>query len=80
MIPKLIVFVGICLIGVSSAIWYYVYSCLREVGININWKPDLFPAYRHNRAKHGWPAWPIYAYWPLLIAGFILFAFGAIRL
>jgi len=80
---KLLLFAGICLIGSSSAILMDLYFRLRRIGINTsNWiLIDKVPReYLRCRKQHGWPAWPAYLMWPLLIAGAVLLILGAIRL
>ena len=80
MTAKLLLFVAICVLGSSSAMWYEMYSRLRKVGINIVMKDQVLPHYLRNRKKHGWPVWPAYLQWPLFIAGVVLFIMGVVRL
>ena len=77
---QVLLYGGFLLAGFSSATWYYCYSRVRSIGVRIGLKREVWPAYRRERNKHGWPAWPLYVFWPLFIAGWALILLGAIRL
>jgi len=86
---KFLFFAGICLIGFSSAILMDLYFRLRKTGIHtdnwIVWSTWIFiykvpREYLRCRKEHGWPAWPAYLIWPLLIVGLAFFIKGAISL
>jgi hypothetical protein len=83
MTDEFLIFAGICLIGSSSAILMDLYFRLRKIGISTgSWiLIDAVPReYLRLRRKHGWSAWPAYAYWPLLATGVALLALGAFGL
>ena len=76
-------FLGLVVIGASSAAWWYMYRTLERVGF----KPSVgiffsmgtlayVTEYVRTRTKYGWPAWPLHVMWlsfavgvPLLIIG-----------
>jgi len=82
-ITQFLLYVGIFLIGFSASIHYYLYLRLRDTGKNyviFNLLEEVSKDYLRNRTKYGWPAWPAYLMWALLICGLVLFVTGVFRL
>jgi hypothetical protein len=80
MIPKFLLYLGVSLVGMSSAIYMHLYFRLRSVGINRHIWPDVLSEYLRSRKNHDWPAWPAYLYWPLFLIGFVILAVGVFHI
>lgn len=83
LITRFLLYLGVLLIGSSSAILYYLYLRLRDIGkhyVAFNLPETISRDYLRNRTKYGWPAWPVYLMWALLASGLIVFMIGVFRL
>jgi hypothetical protein len=83
LITKFLLYLGVLLIGFSSAIFYYLYLRLRDIGkhyVAFNLLVTISKDYLRNRIKYGWPVWPVYLMWTLLACGLIVFMIGVFRL
>ena len=82
--PKVLLYAGILLVGGFAGLHYYLYLRLRDVGINKTLLDYFLVAvpveYLRNRGKYGWPVWPVYVMWTLLLTGFSAFVAGVVRL
>ena len=80
---KILLYVGIFLLGGFAAVHYYLYLRLRDIGINKTIFDFLLVTvpieYLRNREKHGWPVWPVFLMWGLLLAGVLIFVAGVFR-
>lgn len=79
---KFLLYAGILLIGFSCAIHYYLYLCLRDIGKKyaaFNLLAVVPRDYLQNRKEHGWPTWPAYTMWALLLCGLVTFVVGVSR-
>jgi hypothetical protein len=82
-LTKPLLYLGIFLIGFSSAIHYYLYLRLRDIGktyVAFNLLAVVSKDYLRNRKQYGWPTWPAYLMWTLLLCGLVVFAVGVFRL
>lgn len=82
LLTKFLLYLGVLLIGSSSAIHYYLYLRLRGTGkhyVAFNLLERVSKDYLRNRTKYGWPAWPVYLMWALLACGLIVFVIGVFR-
>jgi hypothetical protein len=80
---ELVLYLGIFLIALSSAIQFYLYLRLRDIGkkhVTFNLLAVISPDYLRNRRPYGWPAWPVYLMWALLVRGLVVLAIGVSRL
>jgi len=83
LITKFPLYLGVLLIGFSSAILYYLYLRLRDLGkhyMAFNLSATISKDYLRNRTEYGWPAWPVYLMWALLVCGIIVLMIGVFRL
>jgi hypothetical protein len=80
-------FLGLVIVGVSSAAWWFVYRTLEGVGF----KPSVgiffsmgawayLSEYVRRQAKHGWPAWPLHVMWLSFVIGVSLIIIGISKL
>jgi len=76
-IAKAFLFAGIFLMGLPSATWLYAYRRLWGLGFKNLANFQVWSAYRENRSKQGWPSWPEYLCWSLLILAVMLLIKGA---
>jgi hypothetical protein len=81
---KGLLYAGIFMLGAFAIMHYYLYLRLRDIGIKKTIFDFLLVAvpveYLRNRAKHGWPVWPVYLMLVLLLAGISVFVIGVSRL
>jgi len=83
LLTKSLLYLGVLLVGSSSAILYYLYLRLRDIGkryVAFNLFATISADYLRNRTKYGWPAWPVYLMWALLACGLLVFVIGVSRL
>jgi len=75
---------GIFLLAGFSITHYYLYLRLRDVGYRksiFNFLLGEVPVdYLRLSRKHGWPRWPAYVIWPILVSGLILLSVGVFSL
>jgi len=60
-----------------------LYLRLRDIGKNyvaFNLLAVVSKDYLRNRKQYGWPAWPAYLMWALLLCGLVVFVIGVFRL
>jgi hypothetical protein len=75
--------IGIALLGASSGLFFHMHSRLEKLGLS-----NLGAAaqrqnpsrYLSEARRRGWPAWPAYLFWPLLVAGVACLVYGISRL
>lgn len=82
--PKILLYVGIFLLGGCAALHYLLYLRLRDIGINKTIFDFLLVEvpldYLRNRRKYGWSAWPALLMGVLFLAGILVFVAGVSRL
>lgn len=80
-------FLGLVIIGVSSAAWRFIYRTLEGVGfkpsVGIFFSMGMWanvPEYARRRAKEGWPVWPLHIMWMNFVVGVPLLIIGVSKL